>query len=175
MHSTSTMSYMTRHSVRVTVYRARGSLLLVVYPGVIWWLYLQPTRGEDFIWLCDTLMFTPVCLTPTSLRAHRCYSPRRFIIPCSFVSPRVALQGRCACEMNVGAALLPGCEAILCFINIILQLVSLPPSHWGTFQGLTEFGEHSHRPPSSLSVGALHSKKHFLARFFDGPKNSFSS
>ncbi|XP_029848256.2 uncharacterized protein LOC8030481 [Ixodes scapularis] len=42
--------------------------------------------------------------------------------------------------MNVGAALLPGCEAILCFINIILQLVSLPPSHWGTFQGLTEFG-----------------------------------
>lgn len=42
--------------------------------------------------------------------------------------------------MNLGAALLPGCQAILCLTSIVLQLVSLPPSYWGTFQAQTEQG-----------------------------------
>ncbi|KAH6924372.1 hypothetical protein HPB50_016325 [Hyalomma asiaticum] len=43
-------------------------------------------------------------------------------------------------SMNLGAAVLPGCQAILCFINIVLQLVSLPPSYWGTFVAQTNQG-----------------------------------
>lgn len=42
--------------------------------------------------------------------------------------------------MNLGAALLPGCQAILCLTSIVLQLVSLPPSYWGTFEAQTEQG-----------------------------------
>lgn len=43
-------------------------------------------------------------------------------------------------SMNLGAALLPGCQVILCVASIVLQLVSLPPSYWGTFQAQTEQG-----------------------------------
>ncbi|XP_077494255.1 uncharacterized protein LOC144104896 [Amblyomma americanum] len=43
-------------------------------------------------------------------------------------------------SMNLGAAVLPGCQAILCFFNIVLQLVSLPPSYWGTFTAKTDQG-----------------------------------
>lgn len=42
--------------------------------------------------------------------------------------------------MNLGAAVLPGCQAILCFLSIVLQLVSLPPSYWGTFTAKTNRG-----------------------------------
>ncbi|XP_075531184.1 uncharacterized protein LOC142564177 [Dermacentor variabilis] len=43
-------------------------------------------------------------------------------------------------SMNLGAVALPGCQAILCFINIVLQLVSLPPSYWGTYIAKTDQG-----------------------------------
>lgn len=42
--------------------------------------------------------------------------------------------------MNATVAILPGCQAVLCFLAIILQLVSLPASYWGTFAAKYDYG-----------------------------------
>ncbi|XP_064489820.1 uncharacterized protein LOC135401374 isoform X2 [Ornithodoros turicata] len=42
--------------------------------------------------------------------------------------------------MSASVAILPGCQALLCFLAIILQLVSLPASYWGTFAAKYDYG-----------------------------------